>query len=235
MMEYDLQYSDLLTFCPQWHDIFIERSLAFEACVPDPRILDCGANIGLSALFYKREYPQARITAYEADPILATQLARNLRVNHAADVDVVASAVWIDNGVVSFSAQGADAGSLDRFARGTEEARIQVPSCRLADVVAVETIDLLKLDIEGAEVDVLRDIAPHLRNVRAMQIEVHEFRADCRHLPEVLTMLADAGFRYSIARVTHLPWLDRRDEHSPFPQWAESSVAAVCAWRPQNR
>jgi len=234
-MEYDLQYSDLLTLCPQWHDIFIERSLAFEARVPNPRILDCGANIGLSALFYKRQYPSARITAYEADPILATQLARNLSVNHAADVDVVASAVWIDNGVISFSAQGADSGSLARFASGTDGTRVQVPSCRLADVVAVETIDLLKLDIEGAELDVLRDIAPHLRNVRAMQIEVHEFRADCRHLPEVLTILAAAGLRCSIAHITHLPWLDRREEYTPFPQWPESSVAAVCAWRPEGR
>ena len=232
MMEYDLEYGDLLTFCPQWEDIFVERSLAFEAAVPNPRILDCGANVGLSSLFYTREYPQARITAYEADPDVATQLSRNLRVNHAAHVDVVSSAVWIDNGVVTFAAQGADAGTLERFAQHAHPRSIQVPSIRLADIIGREPVDLLKLDVEGAELDVVRDIAPYLQNVRAMQIEVHEFRPDCRRLPEVLTILADAGFRYSISRVTHLPWLDRQSVRLPFPGVPEWWVAAVCAWRP---
>jgi FkbM family methyltransferase len=231
MMEYDVQYSDLLTFCPQWEDIFVERSLAFDAATPSPRILDCGANIGLSSLFYKRQYPRARITAYEADPDIAAQLVRNLRVNGATDVEVIAAAVWIEDGTVGFAAQGADAGALDRFTHQTDRASIQVPSRRLADAVAREPIDLLKLDIEGAELDVLRDIAPHLGNVEAMELEVHELRPDCRRLPVVLTILADAGFSYSISRVTHLPWLDRSSGRRPFPQWAESWVAAVCAWR----
>ena len=231
MMQYDVQYSDLLTFCPQWEDIFVERSLAFDTATPSPRILDCGANVGLSSLFYKREYPQARITAYEADPEIATQLARNLRANGAADVEVIAAAVWIEDGTVGFASQGADAGTIDRFTDQTDRTSIHVPSRRLADAVAREPIDLLKLDIEGAELEVLRDIAPHLRNVQAMQLEVHELRPDCRRLPTVLTILADAGFRYSISRVTHLPWLDRSTGRRPFPQWTESWVAAVSAWR----
>ncbi len=235
MMQYDIEYSDLLTFCPQWQDIFVDRSLAFETTIQSPRILDCGANIGLSSLFYIREYPQARITAYEADPDIAAQLARNLRVN-AAHVDVVSSAVWIDDGVVGFAAQGADAGTLDRFARQSSRPAIQVPSIRLADIVAREAVDLVKLDIEGAELDVMRDISPYLQNVRAMQIEVHEFRPECRRLPEVLTILAKAGFRYSIARVTHLPWLDQPTTvRQPFPLVTQSWVAAVCAWRPDTQ
>jgi FkbM family methyltransferase len=235
MMHYDLQYSDLLTFCPQWEDIFIERSLAFESSVRDPRILDCGANVGLSALFYKRAYPQARITAYEADPTIAAQLARNLRVNGAPDVEVVAAAVWIENGVTAFAAQGADAGTLHQFSGQADRPSIQVPSCRLADVIARESIDLLKLDIEGAELEVLRDIEPHLRNVSAMLLEVHEFRSGCRRLPEILMLLGNAGFRYSITRVTQLPWLDGSRAHEPFPQSAKAWVAAVAAWRPDPR
>src|SRR3954465_2869054 len=70
MMEYDLRYSDLLSFCPQWQDIFVRRVLAFRCDTSAPRILDCGANIGLASLFFKRAYPAARITAFEADPAL---------------------------------------------------------------------------------------------------------------------------------------------------------------------
>src|SRR5207248_3567332 len=86
---YTLQYSDLLTLCPQWDDIFVRRSLAFTTPAQAPRILDCGANLGLASLFFKRAYPAARITAFEADPAIARMLAANLRRNGAADVEVV--------------------------------------------------------------------------------------------------------------------------------------------------
>jgi len=46
---YTLQYSDLLTLCPQWDDIFVRRSLAFTTGARAPRILDCGANLGLAS------------------------------------------------------------------------------------------------------------------------------------------------------------------------------------------
>src|SRR5215204_3393788 len=74
---YSLRYSDLLTLCPQWRDIFIARSLTFETANQSPRILDCGANIGLASLFFKRHYPAARITAFEADPEIAAILREN--------------------------------------------------------------------------------------------------------------------------------------------------------------
>ncbi len=44
MLDYELQYSDLLSFCPQWHDIFIDGSLEYRGDPAAPRILDCGGN-----------------------------------------------------------------------------------------------------------------------------------------------------------------------------------------------
>src|SRR3954471_24828978 len=70
MLDYELQYADLLSFCPEWHDIFVDGALEYRAGSTAPRILDCGANVGLASLFFKRGYPSARITAYEADPAL---------------------------------------------------------------------------------------------------------------------------------------------------------------------
>src|SRR5262245_37527479 len=40
MLDYDLQYSDLLSFCPQWQDIFVKRVLEFRPATDTPRILD---------------------------------------------------------------------------------------------------------------------------------------------------------------------------------------------------
>src|SRR3954462_7568786 len=81
MLEYELQYADLLSFCPQWHDIFVEGALEYRAASVSPRILDCGANVGLASLFFKRRHPAARITAYEADPSLFAIAKANLTAN----------------------------------------------------------------------------------------------------------------------------------------------------------
>ena len=51
LMDLEIHYADLLTLCPQWEDIFVKRSLAFASVSSSPRILDCGANVGLASLF----------------------------------------------------------------------------------------------------------------------------------------------------------------------------------------
>src|SRR5204862_2321305 len=67
VLEYEIEYADLLSFCPQFEEIFVPRGLEFRATSTTPRILDCGSNVGAASLFFKRAYPNARVTAYEAD------------------------------------------------------------------------------------------------------------------------------------------------------------------------
>lgn len=234
--EYVLRYADLLTLCPQWHDIFVEQSLAFETNEPAPRILDCGANVGLASLFYKRRYPMARITAFEADPAMAALLTLNLRANGAADVEVVSAAVWTEAGDISFCADGADAGSILSPDSSPSHASVRVPSIRLADRLASERIDLLKLDIEGAETAVLADCADALDNVNAILLEVHEFNPERRNAPGLLRLLERRGFFYAVTHVTPVP--DRAPAGAcavPFPSRSSVWVEAVSAWRPDQR
>src|SRR5204863_9288488 len=61
LLDYDIEYADLATLCPQFHDIFVQRSLRFQSPTQTPRILDCGSNIGLASLAFKRQYPGARV------------------------------------------------------------------------------------------------------------------------------------------------------------------------------
>jgi len=232
---YSLRYSDLLTLCPQWHDIFVLGSLAFETVDPAPRILDCGANVGLASLFYKRRYPAARITAFEADPAIASLLAHNMRANGAADVEVVAAAVWTDAGEIAFQADGADAGAVASLGGARDGAAVRVPAIRLADRLAHEHIDLLKLDIEGAEAAVLTDCAGVLENVSAILLEVHEFDPDRRQCPALLQLLGRCGFAYAVTHVTPLQnRAPRGAMGGPFPLRSSIWVEAVSAWRPQR-
>ena len=70
----------------------MKETLKFCSTQPTPRILDCGANVGLASLYFKRLYPQARITAYEADPDIYQCLRNNLRRNGASDVETIQAA-----------------------------------------------------------------------------------------------------------------------------------------------
>jgi FkbM family methyltransferase len=230
---YSLHYSDLLTLCPQWRDIFITSSLTYETAKASPRILDCGANIGLASLFFKRRYPAARITAFEADPALAAMLQQNVRRNGAADVEVVAAAVWTETGEVTFRPDGADSGAVASLAGAPAADAIRVPTVRLSERLAAEPIDLLKLDIEGAETAVLTDCAGALDNVDALLLEVHEFDPAKRRAPELLQLLGDSGFTYAVTHVTPLPWRQPQGVNGgPFPAQSSAWVEAISAWRP---
>jgi FkbM family methyltransferase len=228
---YRLAYADLLTLCPQWHDIFVATSLRFDTSTPAPRILDCGANVGLASLYFKRLYPRARVTAFEADPALASLCKRNLEANGAADVDVQPVAVWRESGVVRFQQEGADSGAIEGTSAGLAGNTIAVPAVRLRDVIARDRVDLLKLDIEGAEHIVLPDCADVLATVGALLLDVHELDPGRRALPALLDLLSSSGFEYAIDNFVSLPW--RGIATGPFPRTASSWAMLVRAWRPR--
>jgi FkbM family methyltransferase len=233
MLDYRLRYSDLLSLCVQWQDIFVKRCLDFQTASDAPRILDCGANVGLASLYFKRRYPRARITAFEADPALATFVADNLRDNGVADVDVVAAALWTSNGELTFRCEGSDSGMIATLPGAVDGTSVTVKSLRLRDLLDGDSIDLLKLDIEGAEDAVLADCEGALHRVRAMIMDLHEFDPSTRRAPCVLDRLARAGFQYAIDEFVPLTWREPLSgAGTPFPGKAMQWAMTVRAWRP---
>ena len=232
MLDYHLRYSDLLTFCVQWQDIFVKRCLDFQSSTETPRILDCGANVGLASLYFKHRYPRARLTAYEADPALAAMADANLHANGAADAEVVHSALWTSNGELTFRCDGSDSGMIASLPGAVDGRSTFVRSLRLRDLLEAEPIDLLKLDIEGAEDPVLEDCEPALHRVRAMILDLHEFDAGNRRAPCVLERLSRAGFAYAIDEFVPLTWREPlAGAETPFPGKAMQWAMTVRAWR----
>ncbi len=232
VLDYDVEYADLLSFCPQFHEIFVQRGLEFRAASPSPRILDCGSNIGAASLYFRRAYPGARITAYEADPALYAMTKRNLERNGAADVDVVHAALWTSTGQVTFRAEGSDSGMIDGLAGAVNAEGVTVPSLRLRDVLEREHIDFLKLDIEGAEGAVLEDCEPVLHRVDAIVMDLHEFDPRQRQSPRVFDCLTRAGFVYSCDDLLPQHWRPPvAAGDSPFPNTPLVWTLTVRAWR----
>ena len=232
LLDYDLQYADLASFCPQWHDIFVEGALEFRTTTDAPRILDCGSNVGLASLFFKRRYPGARITAYEADPALCETTKKNLARNGAADVEVVHAALWTSDGEVTFRSEGSDSGMIDGLSGAVPGKRVTVPGIRMRDILAHDRIDLLKLDIEGAEDAVLADCEPVLDRVHAIVMDLHEFDVNDRQSARVFELLTRCGFVYAVDEFVPQPWRPPvASAQSPFPGKALVWSMTVRAWR----
>lgn len=146
----------------------------------------------MEIFFFKKHFPDCKIRAYEADPLIAELLAKNVSQNNLKNVETIASAVWKENGKISFQADGALGGK-------TGVGITEVPCIRLSDdLKKEEQIDLLIMDIEGAELEVLSDCKDQLSKVERLFVEWHGTAKNAQNLSEMLLLLKEAGFRYQL-------------------------------------
>lgn len=175
-------------------ELFIDETYKFNSEKTAPRIIDCGANTGLSVIYFKRLFPQSKITAFEPDTDIFKILQENLHNFGYDDVELINKAVWNENGSIKFLASGGVGG---RISDDENAQTIEMPTARLSDLLD-EKIDFLKIDIEGAEYDVIKDCASKLGNVENLFIEYHSLEKNEQKLDEILKIIKDAGFKYYI-------------------------------------
>ena len=153
--------------------IFLAREYRFEPRTARPRILDCGSNIGLSLLFFKREFPECTIEAFEPDPQTFALLQRNVKRNSLEGIELHNQAVAGSAGPRDLFRDPGRPGSTAMSLR--EECGLPrgetVEGVPLSGFVH-EDVDLLKLDVEGAELEVIEDLARTGRIQRIHQIVV---------------------------------------------------------------
>ena len=111
-LDYVFDVPDLPSFIWQFKGIFVDEIYKFESKTDMPLIYDCGANIGVSCLYFKKLFPKAKIKAFEADPLIASILKNNLLKNGINDVEIINKVIWINNNGVEFGSDGADGGSV---------------------------------------------------------------------------------------------------------------------------
>lgn len=195
VLDKPLRFVDGGTFLFQHREIIERAVYRFVTLKERPRILDVGANIGVSVVYFKSLYPQCRLTAFEADPRLAAVLRENCSNRALDDVEVIAKAAWVGSGPIQFQADETDAGRITDSRGGSGS--IEVPAVRLRDWLE-EEVAMLKMDIEGAETDVLLDCADRLDRVENLFVEYHDFVGRPQRLHELLGLLIKSGFRITL-------------------------------------
>jgi FkbM family methyltransferase len=128
-------------------EVFVSRIYDLPA-LPESatRILDLGANIGVASAFFAARYPTAEIVGYEADPVVAERARAHLR---GLPAQIHAAAISDQHGQLALRrATGASWATGEYISDGEP---FMTPAVSLDEVIGEQTVDILKMDIEGSE------------------------------------------------------------------------------------
>jgi FkbM family methyltransferase len=149
-----------------------ETQLAMGLLRPGMIAVDVGANWGYFSLVCAHAVGSSgRVIALEPDPRIHAMLAGNVAANGLSQVEVLKLAAGAGAGHLSFVGFDEQQGNwgLSRAARTLEAADFECATASLDDLLdtkGAETIDLVKIDIEGAEAEAIRGMADGLRRHR---------------------------------------------------------------------
>jgi FkbM family methyltransferase len=196
-----------------FREIFVRSEYWFECSTDRPLIFDCGANIGIATIFFKWLYPRSVIHCFEPDRPTFEMLQRNVQANQLSDVYPHNVALSDVVGAVEFFVSASRNGSLlmsldpERTAAADHRSTI-VDGAKLSDFVNGKQVDLVKLDVEGAEGAVMRDLAASgaIRKVNQFVVEYHHHVDHGKaNLGDFLSLLKTARFDYQIGAVWASP------------------------------
>ena len=146
---------------------------------PDPRLIwDLGANIGLTMADLAERHPRARIVGLEMDPENAALAHENIQP-WADRCEVIEAAAWRTDGELRYvRLDGATAGHhVTNAPADADPAVVSANALSPYSLLALEgagaIVDYAKVDIEGAERELLRENAGWARRVRSIAVEVH--------------------------------------------------------------
>jgi FkbM family methyltransferase len=177
--------------------------------------LDVGAHVGIWTIPIALSRPRAAVHAFEASPSTFQQLEANVVRNDIENVTLINAAVFSDVGFVTFQAPlnasvfGRIHSPSNSRGRYNEAAQVTVPSVTIDQYCCdrkIEEVELLKIDVEGAECHVLKGCSKMLMNkkVRLLWIELDEGnqRDFASSIDNIASLMSDMG--YSFYRVTDL-------------------------------
>jgi FkbM family methyltransferase len=209
----NIKFSDNEAFIGMVNEIFIKKNYMFNTNNDIPLIIDCGANIGLSAIFFKQIYPKSKIICFEPDPMIYELLKYNLNQFNFTDIQIINSAVWIKDEKLIFETDKSWGGKI---ISENNDKTISIDAIDLNKYLH-NKVDFLKIDIEGAEYDVILNCSELIiKNVINIFFEWHSFTNKPQKLGEILNLFEKNKFRYHLKEASPkgAPFIEKRLDQS---------------------
>lgn len=168
--------SDIRTY----HQVFVDEEYDFSASEEPLTIVDAGANVGLASISFANRFPNATVIAIEPESSNFALLKRN--VAPYPRIIPLQAALWSEAGEIDLMDPGYGKWGFvtrnatdDHGPSGQLCHRVRaVTVSNLMEIYGLSSIDILKIDIEGAEREVFGDTTPWLSRVNAIIIELHD-------------------------------------------------------------
>lgn len=197
------------SFAESYHELFETDIYRFQPGSGSKTILDCGANMGLSVLYFSLNYPDHHIIAFEPDAEIFAILEENVRTFGLKNVTLHQKAVWTKKETLKFFTDGGMGGRVNTEYVNQKPKLIEaVP---LLDYLT-DDVDFLKIDIEGAEDSVLKYCGEHLKKAKHIFFEYHNNVKSRQTLHELLALVENLGFHYYIkeSATRRRPFVDNK-------------------------
>lgn len=182
-----------------YSEIFLKNIYQLSFCNENKFVLDLGAHIGISALYLKKIWPNAKILSFEPNPYTFDVLKKNIAINKCDNVTLYNCAAYNQNQTIKLygNITGEDVDSrgnsiLSSWGKREHTSEIEVEAIDITDF-AHQKIDFLKIDIEGAELIVLDALKPYLHNVNKIAVDCHAAGKEntCQHLNSLVAILTE--------------------------------------------
>lgn len=183
-----------------WQQLLHSHFLRHYTPASGDLIIELGAGVGTETVPLSRLVgPDGKVLAVEANPRAASVLKRTLALNGITNVEVAEVAVGDREQMVDFVDEEMDESGF--VGASSDVPMIRVSSVFLDPLVAdFPRIDLLKVNIEGAELPALRSAPSVLARTRNAVISCHDFKADrtgnefFRTRSQIQALLLSSGF-----------------------------------------
>ena len=175
-------------------EVIVRKVYALDAMFAPDLVIDGGANIGLFSLQAAAIYPSAKIVMCEPLPRNIAQAEKLIRTNHVA-ADILPVCVGGSHRTIPFYCRGANARSFDDAEPYTSVLEIEV--LRLRDIAESQPAQrvLIKLDIEGMEMESLQDYVPAENRSVIILGELHRHR---ENRPIMEALFAGHGWSFEV-------------------------------------
>lgn len=182
-------------------EVFMSDYYKFHTKNKKPIIIDCGANIGLSILYFKHTHPDAILYAFEPDTKNYNFLAENVKSYGWEKSVFIFKQLVSDTAGFEYFEELGNAGSKIITESQQNEFTSKIEKIRLKDFLLELNcdIDFLKLDIEGSEFEVIPDLKDLYPKIQKMYIEFHCDENDFEKMYEYIKSHLGENFHFQIS------------------------------------